>query len=326
MTTLALLLSSFMAVQVGGQFTPTELESRWRSEYPAAVAELSRIAENFQAKGTVIFHFISGEIMTTNALTVAAVDGKKVVVKDKRVSEPPKKPKKPYPSDVSCKTKGYSFVLNKADPSLPYLIAYYGEAPEPHFDEDFSIYANASMTFRQQPFLDRVNHPSFAVKSIESLQRLGAEVVRIEYSWSKGDFSETGFVVLDPAKHWAILNAEGIVKWKESGSIEYTSKVKYRDMGKNVFFPDHVEYFGKTEIPDHFEHRILALDEIRLDNISPEIFRLTGYGLPDIPLKPLKSASFFSYKNPVLWISLVLAAVSFGLLYITRNRKTIAST
>jgi len=325
MTTLALLVSSLMVAQVGGQPTRAELESRWRSEYPMAVAELTRIAENFQAKGSIMFRFMSGEIMTTNSLTVAAVADKKVVVKDKRTSEAPKQPRKPYQSDVSCKTKEYSFVLNKADPSLPYLIQYYGESPDSRFENIFSIYANASTTYGERTFLDRVNHPSFSVKSVESLHRSDGEVVRIEFSLNEKDYEEAGSVILDPAKHWAILDVDVHMKGKELGKFHYTSKTKYRDLGGTVFFPNHVEYFGKTDDPDHYEHRVLDLDDIRLENVSPEIFRLTGYGLPDIPLKPLKSASFFSYQNPVLWVSLFLAAVSFGLLWITRNRKAATS-
>ena len=56
-------------------------------------------------------------------------------------------------------------------------------------------------------------------------------------------------------------------------------------------------------------------------NVPDDMFRLTAYGLPDVPLRPSRRASVFTFRNPVFWLALAAAGASFALLWYMRSRR-----
>jgi hypothetical protein len=82
-----------------------------------------------------------------------------------------------------------------------------------------------------------------------------------------------------------------------------------------------MEFFGRTPKAEVYEHAIVEFKDIWLGPPPDEMFRLTGYGLPDIPLRPMPQASIFTYSNPLFWLTLAASLISFALLWILRRRE-----
>jgi hypothetical protein len=78
--------------------------------------------------------------------------------------------------------------------------------------------------------------------------------------------------------------------------------------------------------PDLYIHGKLSLSRLTFDNVPHELFKLSHYGLPDIPLRPVTQSSTFSYRNPLMWGSLIVAVVSFTLLRVMRAKADKSST
>ncbi len=82
-----------------------------------------------------------------------------------------------------------------------------------------------------------------------------------------------------------------------------------------------MESFNKTSTPNVYEHYILDLDQITLGNPPDAIFRLSAYGLPEVPLRPSPRASVFTIRNPILWLAFGSTVFCFALLWFLRSRN-----
>ena len=70
---------------------------------------------------------------------------------------------------------------------------------------------------------------------------------------------------------------------------------------------------------------IVEYDEVRLGPPPEKVFKLSAYGLPDVPLRPMPRASIFTFANPLLWLTLAASVVSFVLLRYLRPRAASAA-
>ncbi len=327
----SLLLATLFASGGVRAGTTEDLEARWRREYPRAAAGLERIAQSFFAKGSFTFRTVHGKTLTTNELTVASSGDRKLFVRERRTIESPKIPKRPETSRVLCRTPDYVFTLTKESPADPYVLADYSakfENEDADFNFDYNMYARCSTVYLAGTLLERMQNPSFVVKAAESLHEGGNEVVRIDYTYDETERSESGAVYLYPKRSWAIGKVDVIDQSKilnprtkePNPAYHYQSEVVYQGVGDGVFFPKRMEFFGRTPRPDAYEHALLELTQITVGKVPPGIFQLTGYGLPDIPLKAVRESSAFSFRNPLFWGALITAILSFALLRVMRAK------
>ena len=309
--------------------TTEDVETRWRREYPKASDEREAIAREFVAKGNFSFRWFDGSTTTTKDLTVAASNDKRLIVRGHRLTETPRMPTLIENSDVLCQTKEYEFSLVKKPTSESYIISSYQDYKqddESNFQYNYKMFARSSTVYYGIPFLRRMNDSSFVLKSINAFFQGGVETVRINYEFDGKYSFETGEVDLDPGKQWAIRRVDvNCRNKKKSPPYHLESTVDYDTTDGLRYFPRRMEYFGRTPKPEVFEHAILELKDTKLDRVPDEIFRLTAYGLPEVPLRPTARISAFTWRNPVLWLALIAAVVSFGLLWATRARKTWSS-
>ncbi|MDX2037292.1 MAG: hypothetical protein SFX72_11630, partial [Isosphaeraceae bacterium] len=78
--------------------------------------------------------------------------------------------------------------------------------------------------------------------------------------------------------------------------------------------------------PNLRQRRLIEYDEIIVGPPDESLFRLSGYGLPDVPLRPLTAASGPSLLgNGWFWGSLVAGALSLAALVFSRSRRGAAS-
>jgi len=314
-----------------------DIEARWRREYPNAAAELERIAQKVIAKGTFFCRPIHGETIATNKLTVATLGDKKLFIRDQQMIVVPP-PTKPYPTEVLCRTPDYSFCLTKRSRGQPYVIEDYskgsGDDHGLEFELDYHMYARCATVYRHRALLERMQDPSFSVKAAAIVQEDGSDVVRIDYTEDEEKFSESGAVYLDPKLNWAIRRVDIVTQGKEPQRgnkapqpSPFTSHVEYQKVGDNVYFPKRMESFTRTSRPGIYQNNRLELSAIIVGDVPEGIFKLTAYGLPDIPLQPVREPSLFSLHNPLFWGALITMVVSFVVLRLTRARasKTPAS-
>jgi hypothetical protein len=312
------LLAAILSAQGGSRAgSAQDLEAKWRREYPRAAARLESAAQNFLARGAVKWRVSHGETITTGELTVASSGDKRLFARGGRTIESATIPKRVYVSDVRCRTPDYVFVLTKQLPTDPYVISSYAEKNESDTVEFFLLfdrYVRSATTYAAKSFLQRMQSPSFVVKDVRSTKEGASEVVRVDYTFGGEDASESGAVYLDPDRNWAIRKVDITKNDKRFVPVKIESSVDYQEIRAGVFFPNRMDSFAKTPRTDAFEHVHIELTQITVGDVPGEIFKLTAYGLPDIPLKPVLESSTFSFRTPLFWGALITAVVSFTLL------------
>jgi len=143
------------------------------------------------------------------------------------------------------------------------------------------------------------------------------------------DDAESGTVLLDPQRDWAIrqYDVKAEVTWPgDNVTVEhrYHADIEYVS-GEMGFFPKRIHYVTRTPEPEAFEDILLELDEVRLGQVDQGRFELTAYGLPEIPTAPEPSRPLFSWRNPVFWGCLIVAILAFTAQRILRRRSEMAS-
>jgi len=313
---------------------PGAPEARLRREYPPAAAELERIARNFVAKGTVYFRYFIGDAVLTSDFTIASSGDKRLLVLGRRTSEAPP-PRKELPGEVYCRTPEHAFGLSKelASPAAPYVLLYHSrKAPAGStIDSDFHRYARCATWYDGMTLLERMRDPEFVLRAVEAVAVDGHDLVRVDYTLDhKERGSESGAVYLDPNLSWAIRRAELTVRHKDTVNtrkpesrrpepIPVTIEVEYQELPNGLHFPKRMERVSKPKIPDRYQLDRMELTEVTVGNVSDDIFKLTAYGLPDVPLRPVRGVPLLSFRSPLFWGCLTAMAVSLSLLWWTRR-------
>lgn len=322
----AVLLASMLVAGDGLAKESGNLKARWQREYPRAAAEWEAVSRNFIAKGSYMFRYGKGDIEAAADFTVASSNDKRLYILDKRTFADRKSPDSPVPRDtlVACETAEYAFELTKPAGTDSYRVEghgpYKGES-DVLFQFYFQTAATSATVFGGISLLERMNHPSFILKSIETLKQDTVELVRLTYSYEEERVRESGTVDLDPGKNWAIRRVEIQSRHKKDGdSVKLSVDVGYETVDDTRHFPRRIETFQRFEPPDVYQHTVVSYRNIKLGSVPDEIFRLSAYGIPDIPLRA-KRRSIFTWRNPFLWLSLAAATGSFTLLWLLRKQR-----
>lgn len=325
MITIAVLLTSFCTMTWDDAKVDSTLEERWRREYPIAAAEWEAAAQGFSAQGRMSFHWLDGSTTTVKALKVAASGDKRLFVWEGKTFARPGAPPPAEVSEAECETEEYMFNLRKNATSSHYIIEGYGpyeEVEDSRFQLWFKRFARNATSYLGTSFLQRMQDPSFVLKSIEAVERGDGEIVRIGYDYENKYVFESGVVDLDVGKNWAIRRVETNARnKKDAPSAVLKVDVEYEKLDHAKFFPRRMESFLRIAQKDMYEHMIVEYDEVRLGPPPDEAFKLPAFGLPDVPLRPLPRASIFTFANPLLWLTLAASVASFILLWHLRPRK-----
>jgi hypothetical protein len=200
----AMILLALLAQPHGD--APADLEARWRREYPAAVERLEAAASVFTATGSLSRRSLNGKVIRTRKVTFARDRDRKLLIRDDRVAE---KTRQPPPTDVICMTPELAFRLVRQGKTGPFLIEGHAATPDwegmkSQFLALFDVYVESAYSFMGKRFLDVTRDPSFALAGIRPEPREGEDLVAITYKAGSGDEAQSGTVVLDPGRDWAI--------------------------------------------------------------------------------------------------------------------------
>jgi hypothetical protein len=315
----------------GSQDQSADLEARWRREYPGAVERLEQAARVFSCEGTMSFTSLSGETIVTNEFSMVRDHDKKVLIRDRRRDGTTNQP---FTSDAICLTDRHAFRLVKPQGVGPYVVEGFTDPSNwatmgQQLKVLFDIYAEAAYSIRGRPLLAKMQEPSFTLERIGDLQREGESLVRVDYSVGAEDKPESGMVLLDPSRDWAIREYDiGKQVSYPANDVtvdeRYRGKFEYAGGGEAGYFPNRIEMelrITRTPKPDAVETVDIAFDTVRLGDFDENVFTLSNFGVADIPLTPSPPpSSFFSLRNPVFWASLLVAVGAFVLHRSLRRR------
>ena len=320
-----ILLMSLLAVGASQGGEDANLEARWRREYPSAAAELESATREFVAKGTLKIHHYNDDEVETRNFRTAESRGRRVVVLDEQTRTTKSGKKESAGSRVYCWTPDRAFTLRKPVDHSDYAIE---ELSSTHTLQDmtwlnwhFDLCIPVATHYNGVSLCDRINDHSFVFKSIDLAKMDDMDLVRIGYEY-EGEFQlESGRVVLSPAEGWAIRSVELTLKPKKGGNpTEQKIEVKYRRIADKSWFPvSRTSRLGVPKYGTYFGERH-EFQDVRLGDVPEEIFKLTAYGLPEIPDRPAPKRSVFTWSNPFLWLTFLAAVVCFTLLWKTRTR------
>ncbi len=316
-----------------------DVEARWREEYPKAVKELEEILRSFSAEGRLTRHFVTGDEFIVGELGVAVSGDRRVVSRDQKTRRP-KVADLDLNANVVCATPEYTFELKRTSPDGPYLILRY-DPRRPEDDTDVEIEFNVTVRcmtqFSGHTLLERMESPTFVLKSAELVAEEGTELVRLDYEWEGELQTESGSVFLEPARKWAIrrtdittianpasssIGSEGAPRTPDP-PIRRRVEVSYQDLPGGIPFPARTSVLVQTPDPSRFQEDRCEIDQVTLGEPNPELFRLTGYGLPDLPLTPRSQPSAFSLVSPWFLVSFTIALASFVGLWVLRRRAAV---
>jgi hypothetical protein len=274
---------------------------------------------------------MNGTTQKTQAWTGAASGPKRLVHRDRIIIELASKPGRLYEqAEVFCETPAEMFRLTKSSSSPGYLIRYHGpfeDDPYSDLSYHFQRFAQCATVYYGISLIDRVRDPSFVLKSIEANQGAGRERVRIHYSFESKNYDEAGWVEVEPDLDWAIraVRVEHFFGDKKHSSSSLEVSVDYDTFGTTHPWPRRVEFHQPQSRPEVYEHMVLDVDQVQFGNIPDSMFRLSAFGLPEVPVYAAPRRTAFRWSNPLLWISLAGVIGSFVILRALRRSERVGA-
>lgn len=319
--------------RVGG--AADDAEARWRREYPRAAETLEAAASQFRAVGSARHRWLDGMIYQVEDLVVGRSGDRTVYSYDGITQQERAGKKDRKPGLVACITDEYKFYLRKSADDSPYLVERYGSelGNEDLVTDNMTRYARSATRYMGQTLSQRMRPPAFrllAAEEVDSEDGSADRWVRLRYQF-EGEFrSEDGSIWLEPARSWAIrrVDLESTSQEDESDRVDRKFVVNYPNDEAVRLIPNHVDDLVQTSNPNVYQQFQMTLTEIEPGPPLDSMFRLSGYGLPDVPLRPVPARRVFSWRNPLLWGSLAVAIVAFlALRWLRRgeNRDVVAS-
>ena len=240
--------------------------------------------------------------------------------------------KAPSGSLVVCQAPGRWFMLTRADRKQPYVIQSMSDGT---YRDDYQMWMN-EYTGR---FVDMFRLPggmklselmNKSLVKIESIHRKRVSThseATIEFSVGDEKILD-GMLKIDrinviclPDFGWNVVEldtsgrAEGNVPYRLHRKLDYRlddDRITPRQLVETTTYI--VE--GKTiTSTDTF-----VFKKVSFGSATEGDFRLTSFGLPEIPSTPTRVTSFFSFRNPWLWAGLLVSVVAFAVQWMMKRR------
>lgn len=312
-----------------------DAETRWRSEYAKAAEGLRISTRAYRAEGRFSLRFFSGSASVSDRMILAKTSRNRLLVRGETLIREAGRDVRAADS-VACFTGEYSFRLKRPYRGKSYLILSY--EPRRNGDDldlgEFTAAADRMTNVLGRPLSERAQSAAFRVKSVETKAEGETEIVRLTFELDDEKFTASGTIDLDPSRRWVIRHSEITTITKpvpSSGAgdapkaagppVREIVDVTYQDLPGGVPFPRKTVRTVRLPKATAYQEERFEIEGVTLGEPPPEVFRLSGYGLPDIPLAPVDRPSLFSWRNSWLWGSFATALVCFLLLRRTRRRS-----
>jgi hypothetical protein len=278
--------------------------------------------------------FAHGDEEIYNDLTVARDRDRVVIAFEGAIGKRKEWPAmRPIKNQVDFRSPDLHFQLVKRARESSFVIARYGNK-----------YSGSDYFFEGKSFLmtkpyintgfgdptERMETTEFELKGMRR-EPMGEEsLVRLEYKNRAPNGQEfEGWVDFDPDHNWVVRRCSQRQTANPANPAHLSTfelKVDYRLVDSTHYLPVRIERnIGAVESRT-LQRDLVEYDEIIVGPPDESLFRLSGYGLPDVPLRPLTVASGPSLLgNGWFWGSLVAGALSLAALVFSRSRRGAAS-
>lgn len=167
---------------------------------------------------------------------------------------------------------------------------------------------------------------AFTIEEIRSVGTPDEELVKVTFQLKDSSlWYDSGWMVLDPGRSWAVREYEVFDIWEPSGDlVSIRGTVGYGGLGSDEKpFPRslHIEdryldgeHKGLTSVED------VTFSEVDFGPVDESVFTLAAYDIPELGTISRPSVMGRILGNWVFWTSLVGAVVSLVLLW-TRYRS-----
>jgi hypothetical protein len=177
--------------------------------------------------------------------------------------------------------------------------------------------------------IERMKSPDFQVVGFRSEQLDDETLVRMEYTsqWP-GGLAFSGWADFDPSRNWVLrrFSSRQTINPKDPSDLRVSEmKVDYREVDPSHYLPTRIERTLHALKTDRRQRHLIEYDEIIVGPPDESLFRLSGYGLPDVPLRPVTASGPSLLGNGWFWGSLVAGGLSLAALVFSRSRRASAS-
>jgi hypothetical protein len=201
-------------------------------------------------------------------------------------------------SQVACATSHYAFELHKTRRNHPYQLNYFTRTPDRVartrliLGNDVDVYLCAGSFMYHNPFEAIINKPSFTVVKLERLAANPSGTdnrVTLDFKLTNAPWSISGgHIVFAPQLNWAVLEYRYRCDYSDTDYSIFTGRNSFSSPRKNtILFPMSCEleavhhHSGMQPIR---EQHTAQLTDFSLGTVDDAAFRLSHYGLSDIPL------------------------------------------
>ena len=201
-------------------------------------------------------------------------------------------------NQVACATSHYAFELHRTQPEHPYQLNFFTRTPDRVartrliLGNDVDVYLCAGSFMYHNPFEAIINKPSFTVVKLESLAANPPDTdvrVALDFKLSNDPWSISGgHIVFAPQLNWVVLEYRYRCDYSNTDYSIFTGRNTFSSPRKNAIpFPVSCEleavhhHSGMQPIR---EQHTAQLTNFSLGTVEDAAFRLSHYGLSDVPL------------------------------------------
>ena len=243
---------------------------------------------------------------------------------------------KPPAESVNCLNPDKFFRLTRQPGTKQYLIEYVlpttkdnqeSAGAETYFKSRLSPVLDSPYSLFDQPFDAIVSHPTFRFISAAEVVEAGRKLIAVVFSCNgeAGLKIELGKVWFDPELDWAIRRYETNFKKYfmgydavKRGTIDYN--VRSQEIALDRFyFEIRIDAPGAPSGPTQTHE--FVVERFSIGPLPPERFELPAFGLPDVPVGPVRANNWLSLRGWLFWGAIMAAVLAFVGLRLLRPRR-----
>lgn len=266
-------------------FGQADVESRFRTEYPNAALDLEGAVANIHCAGV---RTVDGRVTRTEFF-VRGDSWLSVLNYDSETAK-----KRDAVAQVNCRVPHYSFQLQKLSDERPFLIREHSNDDQQMvrtrrvLQNELGSFVFGAFQIDAIAVKDMLAEPQFRVIRASHVSKDGEQLVEVDFDLSETRFwVQSGQIVFSPSRRWAISRYEVLLKPDGSGArLVRAGTVSYTQWPAGDFvFPKSVQINDTVTVEgkERKHSRRMEFDSVKFGTLGDEEFKLTAFGLPDVP-------------------------------------------
>jgi hypothetical protein len=310
-----------------------DLESRFRTEYPAAADKLAAAASKVGCTGRItskrhVYEDVFDVEFYVNADRMLGVFNYELVS-----NRPATR------SDVRCLTPDYFFQLTRPTPDKPFIVKDVVKGTNMPTGVELSMryrlvqFVQAAFSITHVPVIDLIAHRSFRILAITESQLDAENGPRVDVRFKCSDPTHWiggGRMTFAPGMDWALESFEvqvvpgrpGIGVTQHGATL--LGNVRCRSWAPGFVFPEEGEFRFNypANDPKTTEIELFRFSHAKPSEVPESRFKLSAFGIPDTVLEPAASdASSLSMWFLVLGILCLVLTVAIRAYLASRRMR-----